>query len=200
MPNRRQQQLQTAANGRTGDPGGQFTPRGDKHQPLEEMNGGFHLQIYPCFSFKGTWSEPNFQTSIFYDVPCDIFRGEIKTQLQFPDLKCFVDLLCRPRVGLVLISLAFLTRFLVISWYSGGFTCHHLPCIPPARLRTPWLRRTPMRRPKGVKLRVVSPGVQLLQIALHAFFWCSYITCVAAGYFHVLVNNMHAACGQTTLW
>lgn len=37
---------------------------GGKRQPLEEMNGGFHLQIYPCFSFKGTWSEPNFQTSI----------------------------------------------------------------------------------------------------------------------------------------
>lgn len=53
VPNRRQQQLQTAANGRKGDPGGQFTLRGGQTPTLGRNERRVHLHIFPCFSFKG---------------------------------------------------------------------------------------------------------------------------------------------------
>lgn len=185
-----QQQLQSAANGRTGDPGsGKWRLRSNT---LGSINGGVHLQIYPCFFKRNMiWTKlPN-----LYFLWCSMWhlQGWNQNSNSISKLEdVFVDPLCRPMlVGLVLIYIAFITLFLQ-SYDTGGFTCHHLPRIPLARLRTPWLRRTPMRRPKGVKLRVFSPGVQLLQIALHAFFWCTVHTCVAAGYFHVLVKKYAA--------
>lgn len=176
-----QQQLQSAANGRTGDPGsGKWRLRSNT---LGSINGGVHLQIYPCFFKRNMiWTKlPN-----LYFLWCSMWHlqgwNQNSTSISRLEMFCW--------------SVVSAPGGPCFNLHSFHHTCHHLPCIPPARLRTPWLRRTPMRRPKGVKLRVVSPGVQLLQVAWHAFFWWSYITCVAAGYLKCACSK-YAACMWT---
>ena len=190
-----QQQLQISANGRTGDPGsGKWRLRSNT---LGSINGGVHLQIYPCFFKRNMiWTKlPN-----LYFLWCSMWhlQGWNQNSNSISKLEIFCWSVVSATGGLCFNLHSFhhtVFSNLMIFWWV------HLPspAMHPetARLRTPWLRRTPMRRPKGGRSCECFPRVfSCCKWHGMLFFWWSYITCVAAGYLKCACSK-YAACMWT---
>lgn len=193
-----QQQLQSAANGRTGDPGsGKWRLRSNT---LGSINGGVHLQIYPCF-LKGTWSEPNFQTSILMMFHVTSSGVKSKLNLNFPTWRCFCWSVVSATGGLCFNLHSFhhtvFSNLMIFWWVHLPSPAMH-PSGPPQNSMT---SSDAYEASQGGNSCECFPRV-FSCCKLHGmlFFGVLYIHVLRQGIFMCLLKNTQHGCRQTTLW